>query len=152
MAGAWNRRKWVFEMLGVYKKKVGTKPVLRLVDKRTRRELVPLIRKHARRGSTIISDDWRAYRVLPQFGYRHYTVNHSRSFVDPQTGAHTQHIERAWRTYKEQVWRLRGNRTEEMLHQHLAVIEWHEWLGNKHPNGPLGRLFHDISKMYKVKH
>lgn len=150
VAGAWKRKKWVFGMLGVYKRGTRTKPVLRLVERRTRRDLVPLIAHHARRGSTIISDEWRAYRQLPQLGYRHFTVNHSVSFVDAQTGAHTQHIERAWRTYKERVWRLRGNRTEDLLRDHLAVIEWQEWLGQCHFNGPLGRLFHDIAKFYKV--
>ncbi|KAL6463645.1 hypothetical protein MHYP_G00280360 [Metynnis hypsauchen] len=109
MAGGWRRRKWVFGMLGV---KVGDtnqrKPVLRLIERRSRGELMPLITQHVRRGSTILSDEWHAYRqTLPQLGYRHYTVNHSVSYVDAQTGAHTQHIERAWRTYKETVWRLR---------------------------------------------
>ncbi len=99
MAGGWKRRKWVFGMLGVRcsGKRPG-KPVLRLVERRTRRELVPIIAHHARRGSSIISDEWRTYRnALPQLGYRHYTVNHSVAYVDPETGAHTQHIERAWR-------------------------------------------------------
>lgn len=149
MAGGWKRRKWVFGMLGVQRsgKRPG-KPVLRLVERRTRRELVPIIAHHARRGSSIISDEWRAYRnALPQLGYRHYTVNHSVAYVDAETGAHTQHIERAWRTYKEKVWRLRGNRTEQLLREHLVVIEWQEWLGRKHRHGPLGRLLHDIGKV-----
>ena len=100
-------------------------------------------------GSTIISDEWRAYRnALTQLGYTHFTVNHSVSYVDAQTGAHTQHIERAWRTVKKNVWRLRGNRTEELLVDHLRVIEWHEWLARKHRKGPLGRIIHDIAVMY----
>lgn len=150
MGGGWKRRKWVFGMLGVnYQQHKSAKPVLRLVERRTRRELIPLIAHHAKRGSIIISDEWRAYRhALPQLGYRHYTVNHSVAFVDAQTGAHTQHIERAWRTYKENVWRLRGNRTEELLVEHLAVIEWHQWLAKEYHNGPLGRLIHDIGKLY----
>ena len=94
-----------------------------------------------------VSDEWRAYRILPALGYDHHTVNHSRWYVDPHTGAHTQHIERAWRTYKEQVWRLRGNRTDSLLSDHLEVIEWNEWLAKKHWDGALGRLIHD--KKYK---
>lgn len=126
------------------------KPVLRLVEKRGRRELVPLIAHHVKRGSCVISDEWRAYRnALPQLGYRHFTVNHSVSYVSAETGAHTQHIERAWRSYKETVWRLRGNRTEQLLIDHLYVIEWHAWLGGKHQHGPLGRLLYDMRLKYR---
>ncbi|XP_057183219.1 uncharacterized protein LOC130549894 [Triplophysa rosa] len=151
IAGGWKRKKWVFGMLGVsHRGKTAGKPVLRLVERRGRRDLVPLIVHHVRTGSAIISDEWRAYkRCLPHLGYRHFTVNHSVSYVDPRTGAHTQHIERAWRTYKEQVWRLRGNRSEGLLKDHLTVIEWNEWLAKKHKYGALGRLLHDIARQYK---
>lgn len=151
MAGGWKRKKWVFGMLGVKhgQRQSSTKPILRLVERRTRGHLVPLIAQHVRVGSSIISDEWRAYRVLPALGYDHHTVNHSRWYVDPHTGAHTQHIERAWRSYKEQIWRLRGNRTETLLSDHLAVIEWNEWLAKKHSDGAFGRLIHDISRKYK---
>ncbi|KAL7394921.1 hypothetical protein ABVT39_007000 [Epinephelus coioides] len=147
MAGAWNRKKWVFGMLGV--KENSRRPILRLVERRNRAHLVPLITQHVQVGSNIISDQWRAYRVLPALGYVHHTVNHSRSYVDPLTGAHTQHIERAWRTYKEKIWRLRGNRTESLLQDHLAVIEWSEWLAKKHRHGAFGRLIHDVSRKYR---
>ncbi|XP_019221012.1 uncharacterized protein LOC109204463 [Oreochromis niloticus] len=127
MAGGWKRRKWVFGMLGI-KHRGKTRPILRLVEKRSRRHLVPAITLHVRIGSSVISDEWRAYCVLPNLGYEHHTVNHSRWYVDPRTGAHTQHLERAWRSYKEQIWRLRGNRNDRLLSEHLTVIEWNEWL------------------------
>ncbi|KAJ0037207.1 hypothetical protein NL108_018673 [Boleophthalmus pectinirostris] len=114
MAGEWRRRKWVFGMQAVRGGK-SRKPVLRLVERRSRRHLVPLVEHHVRPGTSIISDEWRTYRVLTDLGYDHHTVNHSRWYVDQHTGAHTQHIERSWRTYKEQIWRLRGNRTESLL-------------------------------------
>ncbi|CAI5678506.1 unnamed protein product [Oreochromis niloticus] len=141
MAGGWKRRKWVFGMLGI-KHRGKTRPILRLVEKRSRRHLVPVITLHVRIGSSVISDEWRAYRVLPNLGYEHHTVNHSRWYVDPRTGAHTQHLERAWRSYKEQIWRLRGNRNDRLLSEHLTVIEWNEWLAKKHKNGTLGRLIY----------
>lgn len=121
--------------------------VLKLVGKRSRCLLVPLIRRHVKSGSSIISDECRAYRrVLGNMGYKHYTINHSKWFVNPQTGSHTQHIERAWATIKGHVRTLRGNRSESLLEEHHNVLEWSSWLGSGHPDGPLGRLFKDIYK------
>ncbi|KAA0705008.1 hypothetical protein E1301_Tti022255 [Triplophysa tibetana] len=125
------------------------KPILRLLERRSRRHLVPLIANHVRPGSSIIRFEWCAYCILPTLGYNHYTVNHSRWYADPHTGAHTQHIERAWRSYKEQIWRLRGNRTESLLSDHLAVIEWNEWVAKKHSDAAFGRLIHNISRKFK---
>ncbi|XP_072558743.1 uncharacterized protein [Paramormyrops kingsleyae] len=145
----WRRKKWVFGMLAVNGQR--RRPILRLVERRSRCHLLPIISRHVRRGTTILSDEWRAYRcALSRLGYRHLTVNHSRWFVDPTHGGHTQNIERAWLTYKSQIWRLRGNRTEKLLKEHLSCIEWTYWLGQKHKDGPLGRLLHDIRKQYPV--
>ncbi|KAL2077518.1 hypothetical protein ACEWY4_027022 [Coilia grayii] len=149
MAGGWTRKNWVFGMLGVKRKGQRSRPVLRLVQRRAREELLPLIVHHVRRGTCVLSDEWRAYRqALTALGYRHYTVNHSVEYVNADTGCHTQHIERAWRTYKDTITRLRGNRTEDLLRDHLSLIEWNEWLGKKHHNGRLGCLLHDVAKKY----
>nr|XP_055032797.1 uncharacterized protein LOC129421358 isoform X1 [Misgurnus anguillicaudatus] len=118
----WRRKAWVFGMIEV--KRNQRRPVLKVVKRRTARKLIPIIRKHVRQGSTLISDDWPAYRKLAHHGFIHYQVNHSRFFVHPQTGAHTQHIERAWRTYKNEVFRYRGNMTLQTLKDQLAFIEW----------------------------
>lgn len=126
------------------------KPVLKVVKRRTARKLIPIIQKYVRQGSTLLSDDWPAYRRLSQHGFIHYQVNHSRFFVHPQTGAHTQHIERAWRTYKSEVYRYRGNMSLETLKDQLAFIEWHYWRGKLHPKGILGCLLEDIAAVYKV--
>nr|XP_055075303.1 uncharacterized protein LOC129454751 [Misgurnus anguillicaudatus] len=148
-SATWRRKKWVFGVLGVRDR--CRHPVLRLVKKRSRRHLIPIVVKYVNPGTTIISDEWRAYRrVLANMGYNHFTVNHSQWFVDPHSGAHTQHIERAWLKYKTGIWRLRGNRTEKMLKEHLSLIEWTHWLGDKHKHGPLGRLIKDISSAFPV--
>ena len=140
----------MFGILGV--KRERRLPVLRLVKKRSRQDLLPIITRHVRPGSSIVSDQWRAYvGALSASGYNHYTVNHSCSFVDPDSGAHTQNIERAWGVYKSQVWQQRGNRNERLLKEHLAFIEWTYWLGRRHKYGPLGRLLKDIRQMFKLK-
>ena len=52
-------------------------------------------------GTVIISDCWRAYNCLSQEDYLHLTVNHTYNFEDPETGAHTNTVERMWRSIKE---------------------------------------------------
>ncbi|KAL7825590.1 hypothetical protein SRHO_G00033460 [Serrasalmus rhombeus] len=143
-----NRKSWVFGMLGVQARE--RRPVLRIVKRRSKRHLMPILKNYVRRGSTVISDGWRSYRCLSNEGYLHLIVNHEESFVEPTTGAHTQNIERMWGICKSTVWRLRGNRSEISLKEHLDLIEWTYWKGNKHREGPLGMLLHDIRKKYPV--
>ncbi|KFD46003.1 hypothetical protein M514_13120 [Trichuris suis] len=71
------------------------------VQDRSSDTLIPLIKEHVRAESTIISDDWRAYRRLPQEGYPHLRVNHSVSFVNKSNREiHTQNVESMWSQLK----------------------------------------------------
>ena len=74
----------MFGMLGI--KNDRRRPILKIVHHRSVRHLLPLIKKHVRRGSSVISDGWRSYRRLQDEGYNHLTVNHQDFFVDPVTG------------------------------------------------------------------
>lgn len=68
------------------------------VPDRTSATLIGIIKERIRPGTTIISDCWRAYDALKDVPeYTHKTVNHSQNFVDPDSGAHTQNIQRSWR-------------------------------------------------------
>ncbi|KAK0051785.1 OTU domain-containing protein 4 [Biomphalaria pfeifferi] len=67
------------------------------VKDRTKETLLQIIKERILPGTTIMSDCWRSYNCLNSEGYRHLTVNHSYNFVNPETKAHTQHIERLWR-------------------------------------------------------
>ncbi|XP_071093641.1 uncharacterized protein [Haliotis cracherodii] len=62
--------------------------------------LIPAIERHVAKGTTIITDCWKAYSSLGKIGYTHQTVNHSLNFKDPETGAHTNTIESTWRAVK----------------------------------------------------
>lgn len=73
------------------------------VADRTSATLLEIIRNYIHPGSTIISDCWKAYDCLGSEGYQHLKVNHSLNFVDPDTGAHTNRIERHWRDTKNLV-------------------------------------------------
>lgn len=65
-----------------------------------------------------MSDCWGAYHTLEHEGYLHLTVNHSMQFVDPDTGAHTQTIERTWREVRGNIPRF-GNKKHHLA-GHLA--------------------------------
>ena len=58
--------------------------------------LIPLIQEHIAPGSTIVSDEWKAYSTLSTLGYKHLTVNHHQSFINHETGVHTNLIEGLW--------------------------------------------------------
>jgi len=73
--------------------------------------LLTIISNSIRRGTTIISHQWPAYNGIvgmPGAGFKRATVNHSVNFVDPNTGANTQRIERSWKAAKERNKRHNG--------------------------------------------
>ncbi|XP_039297793.1 uncharacterized protein LOC120354530 [Nilaparvata lugens] len=95
------------------------------VEDRSAQTLLPIIQQHVRAGSTIISDEWRAYRGiqgLPE-QYNQETVNHSLHFVNPQTGAHTQGIEGTWRLAKHRN-KIQCGTNCNMLEPYLAEFMW----------------------------
>jgi len=58
------------------------------VGQRDEDTLLPIIHAHILPVTHVISGMWKAYDCLK--------VNHSLNLVDPNTGAHTQHIENTW--------------------------------------------------------
>jgi hypothetical protein len=61
------------------------------VPDRTADTLMVVVSAWIEPGTTVISDCWAAYRVVVH-GYTHRTVNHSFTFVDERSGAHTNTI------------------------------------------------------------
>lgn len=93
------------------------------VPSRDANTLMPIICEKIRPGSIIMSDKWAAYNGITTAGYQHQTVNHSYNFVDPTTGAHTQNVERMWRTAKERNKRHCGTHRH-MLASYMAEFMW----------------------------
>ena len=86
--------------------------------------LIPIIAANILPGTTVISDQWRVYNNVGQLpGLRHLTVNHSLNFVDPNSGAHTQRIERSWKTAKERNKRHNGTHRS-MLDSYMCEYMW----------------------------
>ena len=95
------------------------------VPDRTIATLTAEIKKFIAPGTKIISDLWPAYGRIPALGmnYTHETVNHSTNFIDPNTGAHTQNVERMWRDLKFVKKKYNGFHREE-IDSHLAEFLW----------------------------
>ena len=73
-----------------------------------------------------MSDQWRAYNGIVGIhggGFIHQTVNHSLNFVDPNTGANTQRIERSWEAAKERNKRHNGTHRS-MLDSYMCEYMW----------------------------
>ena len=66
------------------------------VPDRSQHTLEEMIKQWVEKGSIIITDCLRSYNHLDTLGYHHFTVNHSKNFVNPETKAHTQRIEGLW--------------------------------------------------------
>jgi hypothetical protein len=73
------------------------------VANRSEEVLINIIRRKVRPGTIIVSDCWKAYTNLEQYGYIHYTVNHSKNFVNPLTGACTNTIEGSWHLFRSSL-------------------------------------------------
>ena len=73
------------------------------VESRSKEVLLCIIKHFILPGTTIISDCWKSYDCLKDEGFVHMQVNHSLTFRDPDTGAHTNNIEGSWRHAKEVV-------------------------------------------------
>ncbi|KCZ80666.1 hypothetical protein H312_01922 [Anncaliia algerae PRA339] len=69
---------------------------------RKKETLIKIIRRFVLPGSTIYTDCWKGYLGLNEY-FNHLTVNHSVSFVDENTGVHTNTIEGNWSLMKRNV-------------------------------------------------
>jgi transposase-like protein len=90
---------WIFGIL----ERGTNRCVVDPVKDRTEETLLSEIRKFVLLGTTIISDCWASYGGLDRMGYRHLTVNHSKCFKDPISGAHTNSVEGMWNLVRKSL-------------------------------------------------
>ena len=115
----YNRGRWVdgFWVFGGFERGSG-RTFLVPVPSRDSTTLLAVIKQWIRPGTTIMSDCWRAYDCLSSENFVHQAVNHSQNFVSPDSGAHTQNIERLWRDVRGGIPRF--GRSEKHLVGYLA--------------------------------
>ena len=146
---------WVFGLLLV---ESGELRLFR-VEHRDAGTLLPIIVANVAPGTTIWSDEWAAYRGIPQCndtpqngggakGDRHESVNHSVQFVDPVTGANTQRLEREWERCKLRLMRLNKGTSPALLPGHLAAFWWASLNGQAKCRDPFLRLVALIREEY----
>lgn len=104
-----------------------------VVKRRDEATLIPIIKKNILTGSEIVSDEWRAYSKIKKNGYKHFTVNHSKNFVDPNSGKHTQLIECLWGIAKNKIMRSMKGTSQANLPGYLAEI-WYRSIIPKEPS------------------
>jgi transposase len=105
---------------------------LTLVPDRGAATLLGKIKEHIEEGSVIYSDCWRGYNSdeLIAAGFKHYKVNHKYNFVDPETGAHTQGIERVCWSAKWRNKKYRGS-ARHHLESYLGEFMWRKHVGEE---------------------
>jgi transposase-like protein len=109
--------------------------------------LLPIIIDHVHPGTTVLSDEWRAYSTLPQHGYRHGTVNHSLHFRDPNTGIHTNTVEGMWSQAKRKFRRMNGT-SAALFETYLQEFMWRRQFGTGEK--AFCHMVHQISDLYVV--
>jgi transposase-like protein len=140
--------RWVFGMVDTsHTPALG---YMQLVDRRDTGTLLPIVRAHTAPGTIVHSDEWAAYaaigRLIPHV--THDTVNHSREFVAPQTGVHTQHVESYWSRVKKRFKNMKGVHSHQ-LPSYLDEFMWRERYG-KSSEEALENILRDISVQYPV--
>ena len=103
------------------------------VSDRSENTLIPLIQRWVAPGTTIHSDGWGAYNDLSALGFDHHQVNHSRNYVDPQTGVTTNYVEAFWSRIKRRLKYITGSQ-EDMRWSHLDGACYRHWYGFKGDN------------------
>jgi len=67
--------------------------------KLTGKQLLEVINKHVNENASIITDEFRSYRILEKMGRNHFVVNHSKEYMSKE-GYHTNNIENFWSLVK----------------------------------------------------
>jgi hypothetical protein len=94
--------KWVF---GLTARESLDCIIVQVPSNRSRKSLLPIINKHCLDGTLFCSDGWKVYHCLAEHldleDVVHYPVSHSKNYVNPDTGTHTQTIEGLWSHVKD---------------------------------------------------
>jgi len=131
---------WV---VGLYKSAEQVR--FKVVPDRKAATLIPLIKLYVTDESVVVTDEWKGYLPLKRNSICHKRVNHSKNFVNPNDGFHTQAIERAWVDAKAEMKRLRS--PGKYLQSRLDEVAWRK-LRRNHPGGLFAAFWEDVHRMH----
>ena len=81
----------------------GGKVIMKKVEDRKRKTLLPIIEKYVDKGAHITTDELPSYKVIGVNGYTHSTVNHNKEEYVNEQGKHTNTIEGVWSILKRSI-------------------------------------------------
>jgi transposase-like protein len=120
-------------------KERGGKIKITAVEKRDRESIFPLIDKYVSKGTMINTDEFRAYSTLPEKGYLHDTVTHSK-YQWANGDTHTNSIEGYWSNLKKSILGTHTFVTKKYLHRYLDEFDF------RHNNREGVVMFDEIMK------
>lgn len=123
------------------------------VKTRDAETLFNILKKYVSPNATIITDCWKGYIGLDTYFRRHQTVNHSKNFISPETGAHTQSIENQWHLIKKRIHAQHAYISEnDKLSLCLSEYIYRYHYRNIKNNGLCVQFMSDVCKTFSENH
>jgi len=94
-----------------------------VVNRATKKELLPIIQKVVQSGSDIYTDGWGSYDALAVYGYNHKKVKHTEDEFARPDGTHVNGVESYWSWVKRRLSKFNGIRNTH-FNRNLLESEW----------------------------
>lgn len=99
------------------------KVYLKVIDRATKEEMLPVILRKIRPGADIYTDKWKSYDALAIYGYDHYRVDHGKDEFVRDEIYHVNGIESCWSFLKRRLSKFNGIPKKQFM-KHLMESEW----------------------------
>ena len=109
-----------------------------VVPNASRAALIPHIVSQVPKGTRVSSDEWNAYRILPDLGYKHSTVNHAAKEY-ARGDVHVNSLEAFWARLKLSIRGTHVHVSPKYLPKYLAEFEY-RFNMRRHPDVMFERL------------
>jgi transposase-like protein len=101
----------------------GGEIVAKVIPNNHKTTILPLVEQTVAKGTTVSTDQFRAYQPLNAMGYKHSSVNHSRDEWD-RGETHTQTIESFWSRLKASIRGTHVQVSRKQLQKYVGEFEF----------------------------